>query len=62
MYGLNDVLTMKKPHPCGGKDWKVMRVGADIKIQCATCGKYVNLPRDELQKRVKKQTRAEDKE
>ena len=53
MYGVNEILTMKKPHPCGGRDWEVVRVGADIKLRCTTCGKYVNLTRDEIKKRVK---------
>lgn len=53
MYEVNDLLTLKKAHPCGGKAWKVVRVGADIKLQCATCGRYLNLARDELKKRVK---------
>ncbi len=53
MYGVNEILTMKKPHPCGGKDWEVVRVGADIKLRCTTCGKFVNLTRDEIKKRVK---------
>ena len=53
MYQLRDVLTMKKPHPCGSKDWEVVRVGADVKLRCVTCGKFVNLTRDEIKKRVK---------
>lgn len=53
MYELNTVVTMKKAHPCGGTEWKVVRVGADIKLQCNTCGKYINLTRDELKKRAK---------
>lgn len=53
MYGVGQVLTMKKPHPCGGKEWTVARVGADVKIQCNTCKRFVNLTRDELKKRVK---------
>lgn len=53
MYELNKVVTMKKQHPCGGAEWKIVRVGADIKLQCLTCGKYVNLTRDELKKRAK---------
>lgn len=57
MYALNDVLTMKKTHPCGGNTWKVVRVGADVKVQCLTCGKYFNDTRDGLQKKVKKHTR-----
>lgn len=51
MYELNGIVTMKKPHPCGSVEWKIVRIGADIKLQCATCGRYVNLTRDELKKR-----------
>lgn len=53
MYELNEIITMKKLHPCGGKEWKIVRLGADVKLQCQTCGKYVNLTRDELKKRAK---------
>ena len=53
MYDVNEILTMKKPHPCGGKDWEVVRVGVDIKLRCVTCGKFINLTRDEIKKRVK---------
>lgn len=53
MYGLNEIVTMKKQHPCGGAEWKIVRVGADIKLQCVTCGKFINLTRDELKKRAK---------
>ncbi len=56
MYELNTVVTLKKPHACGGKDWTVARIGADIKLQCLGCGKYVNLTRDELRKRAKIKT------
>lgn len=50
MYELNSVVILKKAHPCGGKEWKIVRVGADVKLQCLTCGKYVNLTYDELKK------------
>ncbi len=53
MYALNDVVKMKKAHPCGGFEWEVVRIGADVKLRCKTCGKYVNLTRDELKKRAK---------
>lgn len=53
MYALNDVITMKKAHPCGGTDWRVVRTGADIKIRCLTCGRFLNLTRDEMKKRAK---------
>ena len=53
MYELNEILTMKKPHPCGGREWEIVRTGADIKLKCLTCGKTINLMRDDLTKRVK---------
>lgn len=53
MYEIKDILTMKKPHPCGGKDWEVVRIGADVKLRCTTCGKFVNLTRDDIKKRIK---------
>ncbi len=61
MYELGQVLTMKKPHPCGGRAWTVARVGADVKIQCNTCNRFVNLTRDELKKRVKTEKPAVEK-
>ena len=53
MYELGDKLQMKKPHPCGGNIWEVVRVGVEIKLRCQTCGKYQNLSRDDVKKRVK---------
>ena len=38
---LGDVVRTRKPHPCGGDTWTVMRTGADIKIRCNTCGRIV---------------------
>lgn len=51
---LGDVVQTKKPHPCGGSEWEVVRVGADWKIKCLTCGRLVMLSPDELKKRVKR--------
>ncbi len=53
MYELNERIILKKQHPCGGREWEIVRTGADIKLRCTTCGKYVNLTRDELKKRAK---------
>ena len=50
MFELNERVKLKKKHPCGGEYWKIVRVGADIKLQCLTCGKYVNLTRDALKR------------
>ncbi|PKO14193.1 MAG: DUF951 domain-containing protein [Chloroflexi bacterium HGW-Chloroflexi-10] len=51
--GLNDILRLKKPHPCGSFDWKVVRMGADIGLVCCQCGRRVLLPRRDLAKRLK---------
>lgn len=55
---LDDVVCMRKPHPCGGYEWQVVRVGADIGIRCLTCGRRVMLPRSQFEKRVKKVVRS----
>ncbi len=52
-FAIGDKCTLKKTHPCGGTVWTVVRTGADIKLCCDTCGKFVNLSRDDLRKRVK---------
>lgn len=50
---LNDILTMKKPHPCGSKRWKVLRIGMDFKLRCEGCGHEVMLPRAKVEKNIK---------
>ena len=50
----NDILRLKKPHPCGGYEWKVIRLGADIGLQCLTCERRVMLSRREVRNRLKK--------
>lgn len=53
-FGLNDVVEMKKQHPCGTNAWKVIRMGADIRIKCVGCGHSVMIPRNEFTKKIKK--------
>jgi len=53
-FNLGDIVEMKKEHPCGSKEWEVIRIGADIKIKCCTCGRIVMLPRSKFQKDVKR--------
>lgn len=50
---LDDVVRLRKPHPCGATDWVVVRLGADIGLRCLGCGRRVLLPRRELEKRLK---------
>ncbi len=51
--GLNDRVRLRKPHPCGSTDWRVVRLGADIGLKCEGCGRRVLLPRSELERRIK---------
>lgn len=50
---VNDIIEMKKPHPCGGALFRVMRVGSDVRIICETCGRDLTLPRVKLEKSIK---------
>lgn len=50
---IDDILEFKKPHPCGGKTWKVKRIGVDFKLECTTCGRLIMIPRIEVMKRIK---------
>ncbi|MGI6215069.1 MAG: DUF951 domain-containing protein [Christensenellales bacterium] len=51
---LQDVVQMKKKHPCGSYEWTVIRIGADIKMRCNTCGRVVMLDRADFLRRKKK--------
>jgi hypothetical protein len=49
---LGDVVRLKRAHPCGGFDWQVQRLGADIGIRCQTCGRRVLLERRVIEARI----------
>ncbi len=57
---VGDILTMKKEHPCGSREWKVLRVGMDFKLVCQGCGHQVMTPRSKAEKSIKKISREED--
>jgi hypothetical protein len=50
---LDDILRLRKPHACGGYEWRVVRLGADIGLECRTCGRRILLERRELASRLK---------
>lgn len=50
---LGDVVRLRKGHPCGGFEWEVVRVGADIGIRCLECQRRVMMVRSALEKRMK---------
>ena len=54
-YKLDDIIEMKKEHPCHkSKQWRIIRMGADIRIKCLGCGNSVLMPRSELERKLKK--------
>ncbi|PWU70073.1 DUF951 domain-containing protein [Gracilibacillus dipsosauri] len=53
-FHLNDIVEMKKPHPCGENRWKVIRMGMDIRIKCEGCGHSVMIPRRRFEQKLKK--------
>ena len=54
---LGDVLELKKNHPCGGKTWRVLRVGMDFRLRCETCGHEIMVPRVKIEKRIRRVVR-----
>jgi hypothetical protein len=50
---VNDVVRLHKKHPCGGDEWRVVKLGVDIRIQCLKCGRLVLLERGILERRIK---------
>lgn len=53
-FEIGDIVELKKPHPCGSKSFKIMRVGSEIRIICLGCSRDMNIDRIKLEKAVKK--------
>ena len=51
---IGDVLTLKKQHPCGSNEWKVLRIGQDLRIKCRGCGHQLMIARRAVEKNIKK--------
>lgn len=61
-YKLNDIVVMKKEHPCGSNEFEIIRLGVDIKIKCVKCEHVIMLPRVEFNKKIKKVIKNEKEE
>lgn len=57
---VGDILEMKKQHPCGSKQWLVLRVGMDFRMRCQGCGHELMLPRAKAEKSIKTIQRTEE--
>ena len=57
---VGDVLELKKTHPCGSKNWQVLRVGMDFRLKCEGCGHELMIPRPKAEHSIKKVIRQEE--
>ena len=59
---VGDIITLKKQHPCGSKDWEVLRIGADFRLKCKGCEHQIMIPRPQAEKNIRNIQRKEDTE
>lgn len=52
-FDVGDIITMKKPHPCGSHEWEILRVGADFRLKCMGCDHQIMVPRKLVEKNTK---------
>ena len=50
---VDDIVRLRKVHPCGSYDWRIVRIGADIGLKCLGCGRHIMLPRSTFERRLK---------
>ncbi len=53
-FKVGDIVELKKPHPCGSKQFKILRVGSDVRVICLGCSHDMTIDRIKLEKSVKK--------
>lgn len=58
----NDLLIMKKKHPCGSNRFKVLRSGSDVRIYCEGCGRDLSLSREKIESSIKSVISSDDTE
>lgn len=52
-YQLGDIVKLKKEHPCGSREWEILRVGMDFRLKCLGCGHQIMLPRKQVEKNTR---------
>lgn len=50
---VGNVVKLKKQHPCGNREWEVLRVGADFRLKCLGCGHQIMIPRKQVEKNTR---------
>ncbi len=56
-FEVGDVIKMKKPHPCGSREWEILRVGADFRLKCMGCSHQIMVPRKLVEKNTRQITK-----
>jgi len=51
---MGDIVELRKTHPCGGRTWRILRVGLDVGIECTTCRRYVLMPRRRFEGKIRR--------
>ena len=57
---VGDILTLKKPHPCGSHEWEVLRIGQDLRLKCVGCGHQMMIARKSIEKNIKAKEKGKD--
>lgn len=57
---VGDILTLKKPHPCGSYEWEVLRIGQDLRLKCVGCGHQMMIARKNIEKNIKAKEKGKD--
>lgn len=60
-YKIGDIIEFKKPHPCGSKEWEIIRVGVDFKFKCTGCGHIITIRKTRCYKKNKKENKLGEK-
>lgn len=59
-FEVGDIVQLKKQHPCGSKEWEIIRVGADFKLKCCGCGHLIMVERKKVCKNTKSLRKTSD--
>ncbi len=52
-FEVGDIVKLKKNHPCGSREWEILRVGADFRLKCMGCGHQIMVPRTMVEKNAR---------
>ena len=61
-FRVNDIIELKKEHPCGSKQFKILRVGSIMRVVCLGCSRDMDINRLKLEKATKKIIYSEESE